>query len=274
MLRQLLRKGAVEVEGAPERSPLPRERLGHYPRLHTAHPTRWEFPAYLDNPGCQWLQAIKALYAEPITFPASLSPEAGLMLHGLIRNLQPRLVIEVGTFCSVSTHWMVSALLENGYAPGRASEGGAEIHCFDDFGPIRKGPWRDVEMLKGREGWVSDRLTRAGLREYVTLHPGNSSDRIAATRDRLGELGGVDFAFIDGDHTIPGAVADLRAVEPVLNTGGYVLLHDTFPDQCGEHLGPRHILDHVHEVAGGLYEQVELYLSPLNYGMGLLRRVG
>lgn len=274
MLRQLLRKGPVEVAGEA-RSPLPRERLAHYPRLHGPHPTRWEFPAYLDNPGCRWLQALKALYAEPITFPASLSPEAGLLIHGLIRNLQPRVIVEVGTFCSVSTHWMASALLESGRTPERTSGAdGAEIHCFDDFGPIHKGPWRDVDMLTGREQWVSDRLSRAGLREFVTLHPGNSSERIAATQDRLRSAGGVDFAFIDGDHTIPGAVADLRAVEPVLNTGGYVLLHDTFPDQCGEHLGPRHILDHVHEMAAGLYEQVELYLSPLNYGMGLLRRIG
>ena len=74
----------------------------------------------------------------PIVFPASLSPEAGLMLHSLIRNLRPRVIVEVGTFCSVSTHWMAAALHEMG--------GNGVIHAFDDFGPIYKGPWRDAEM--------------------------------------------------------------------------------------------------------------------------------
>ena len=67
---------------------------------------------------------------------------------------------------------------------------------------------------------------------------------------------------------------DLRAVEPVLNTGGYIALHDTFPEQCGDHMGPRHILDHLTSEAQGLYEVCELYTAPLNYGMALLRRIG
>jgi predicted O-methyltransferase YrrM len=254
---------------------LPREQLGHFPRLtsEAAHPTKWVFPAYLDNPNCRWLSALKELYANPITFPASLSPEAGLMLHGLIRNQQPRVVVEVGSFCSVSTHWIASALLENGYQPKAPRPNGAQMHCFDDFGPVHKGPWRDVDMLTGRKEFVTERLTKAGLIDFVTLHQGDSSTKLTEARAQLASQGGVDFAFIDGDHGIPGAVADFVAVEPVLNTGGFVLLHDTFPEQCGNHLGPRHILDHVHEFAQGRYEVIDLYLSPLNYGLGLMRRV-
>ncbi|QYU68566.1 hypothetical protein J4558_27910 [Leptolyngbya sp. 15MV] len=59
----------------------------------------------------------------------------------------------------------------------------------------------------------------------------------------------------------------------MLNTGGYVVLHDIFPEQCS-HEGPRHLLDHVMSVAAGLYEVCEVYTAPLNYGMAVLRRVG
>lgn len=246
---------------------LPRQALEHFPRIDdTEHPVRWEFPSYLDNPNCRWLQALKEMYAMPIVFPASLSPEAGLMLHSLIRNLRPRVIVEVGTFCSISTHWMAAALQEMG------SNG--VIHSFDDFGPIHKGPWRDAEMLSGRMEWIQDRLARAGLLDRVIFHPGDSPTQLVAARDDLARAGGVQFAFIDGDHTIPGALQDFWAVEPVLNTGGYVLLHDTFPEQCGDHDGPRHIIDNLATVGAGLYESVELYLSPLNYGMALLRRIG
>ncbi len=246
---------------------IPYQQFEHYPKLShiSKHPTRWVFPSYMDNPGCAWLQSLKEMYSMPIVFPASLSPEAGWLLHGLIRNLRPRVVMEVGTFLSVSTHWIASALKENG-------DGGV-IHCFDDFGPIHKGPWRDAEMLSGRQTWVTDRLTRAGLIDVVRFHPGNSTRTIVRAQDELRAAGGVQFAFIDGDHTYGGASQDLWATEPVLNTGGYVLLHDVFPDQCGCD-GPRQVLDNINTIAVGLYEKIDLYLSPLNYGLGLMRRIG
>lgn len=248
------------------RAPLPRERLQHFPRLTGDHPTRWIFPDYLDNPNSRWLQCLKEMYSMPITFPASLAPEAGLLLHAFIRNFRPRVVVEVGSFLSVSTHWIASALQANG-------DGGV-VHCFDDFGPIHKGPWRDAEMLSGRLDWVKDRLSRAGLLDLVRFHPGDSSTNIRASQDELARAGRVQFAYIDGDHTVPGVTADFQAVEPVLDTGGYVMLHDTFPEQCGDHQGPRHVLDHINSLGKGLYESCELYSSPLNYGLALLRRIG
>ncbi len=269
--------------------PVPRENLAHFPRFDGNHPTRWTFPDYLNNPACRWLQCLREMYEMPIIFPASVSPEAGLMLHSLIRNLRPRVVVEVGTFLSVSTHWIAAAMREYG---------GGIIHCFDDFGPVHKGPWRDAEMLSGRLEWVQERLTKAGLIDLVRFHPGDSPTQLGAAHEELRAAGGVDFAYIDGDHTVRGMCADFWATEPVLNTGGYMMVHDVYPEQCGGHEGPRHVLDHLniwrflkrlrtggphgarhlmdnHETIGaGLYEKVELYLSPLNYGMGLLRRIG
>ena len=249
---------------------LPRDKLAHFPVLAGEHPTKWEFPEYLRNEKCAWLSALGELYENPICFPASLSPEAGLLLHGLIRNLRPRLIVEIGSFVSVSTHWMAGALVESGVEP----TGFGRIHCFDLFGPIRRGAWREAEMTSGVREFVAERLGLAGLSEYVRLHKGDSSSGVRELHGELAAAGGVDLAFIDGDHGVRGACADLAAVEPVLNTGGYVVLHDVFPEQCGGHEGPRHILDNLGRVADGVYEQIELYLGPLNYGLGLLRRVG
>ena len=249
------------------KNPVPRQQYAFFPKYaDRPHPTRWEFPAYLDNPNCRWLQCLKEMYAMPIIFPSSLSPEAGLMIHALVRNIRPRVVVEVGTYLGVSTHWIASALQENG-------DGGV-IHCFDNFGPIHKGEWRDAEMLEGRLAWVRERLTKAGLIDHARFYPGDSSTQIVAERSMLRLDGGVDLAFIDGDHSVPGACKDLWAVEPALNTGGYVLLHDTYPELCGSHEGPRHILDAINVITQGCYEKCELNLSPLNYGVGLLRRVG
>lgn len=186
----------------------------------------------------------------------------------MIRNFRPRVIVEIGTFLSVSTHWMAAALMENGQVPTEAC-----IHCFDDFGPIHKGPWRDEEMLEGRLDWVRERLSHAGLLDYVNFYPGDSSTTVIKHHDLLRSLGGVDIAFIDGDHSVPGALADFHAVAPVLNTGGFIIVHDTFPDQCGGHQGPRYLLDNINTLGKGRYQAIDLYLSPLNFGLGLIRRI-
>jgi predicted O-methyltransferase YrrM len=280
--------------------PPPAEQLQHFPRLagRPFHPTSWQFPEHLSGSKCRWLAALEDLYQHPMCFPASLSPQAGLLLHSLVQNCRPRVIVEVGMFCSVSTHWIAGALAAGGARPGVD----AVVHCFDDFGPIHKGPWREAEMLEGRREFVEERLERAGLLEFVRIHPGDSAPTIRACADELRAAGGVDFAFIDGNHKIHGAVADFLATEPVLNTGAHIVVHDTFPDQCGGHEGPRFILDHVRTLAtvdpeegsepparvvkeaveaarrgeplgAGVYDRVELYLAPLNYGMGVLRRL-
>jgi predicted O-methyltransferase YrrM len=243
--------------------------LHHYPRFHGEIPASWSWPPYL-NDKTQWLGSLKRLYELPISFPASVSPEAGLLLHGLIRNLQPRLIVETGTFISVSTHWIAGALLENGFEPTDFGR----IHCFDDFAPIYKGPYRDVEMLEGRQEFVRESLTAAGLIDYIRVHVGDSSTNIRNIVGPLRKAGGVDFAFIDGDHSKKGATADFRAIDSVMNTGGYILVHDTFPEQAGGYAGPRYIMDHVDELSNTIYEKIELYIAPFNYGMGLLRRIG
>ncbi len=278
------------------RTPKPRSELIAYPHLQRVqdHPTAWTFPAYLD-PSEPWVAMLRELYHSPLAFPASLSPAMGLLLHSLVRNARPRVVVEVGTFLGVSTIWMASALEAGASDPPHLAMPPGHmhgfIHCFDDFGPIPPGPWRDATLDRPRDEIVRGHLQRAGLGHRIATYPGNSSERLKVEIERglfdgpmrqpdsSGGVAssarlGVDFAFIDGDHSVRGAVADFQAVEPVLNLGGYVVLHDTYPEQCGDHEGPRHIIDHIRDVGRGLYELCELYTAPLNYGMAVLRRIG
>ena len=244
---------------------LPRTSLRFMPRLEreSDHPRAWEFPAYLSDPDTPWLRELRDLYTQSVAFPASISPQSGLLLHALVLNLRPRVAVETGTFLGASTLWMASALTTN-----------ARLFSFDDFGPIAPGPWRESQLHTDRVAVVRDRLARAGLADRVQLTAGDSASGLCAGRDRLRERGGVDLALLDGDHTVEGATRDLWSLEPVLNTGGYILLHDTYPEQGGNHEGPRHVVNRINEISQGLYERCELHLAPLNYGLAVLRRVG
>lgn len=246
----------------------PRGDLRHFPsrQLRDVPPEQlrpWPFPAFLDNPSCRWLQALKRIYSTPLSFPSALSPEAGILLHSLVRNIQPKAVIETGTFIGVSSIWIAAALAELP-SPG-------ELHSFDWFGPVEAGPWRAVSIKEGRRQLVESHLREAGVDALVTLHEGWSCPTLTGLRDQ-GRLPRVQFAFLDADHTERGVWDDFRAVEPLVDTGGYVLLHDTLPELCGCE-GPRKLLDTVNEQAVGGYQVIDLYLSPVNYGFGLLRRI-
>ena len=137
------------------------------------------------------------------------------MLHSLIRNIRPRVVVEVGSFLSVSTHWIASALQANG-------DGGV-VHCFDDFGPVHKGPWRDAEMLDGRLEWVKERLSKAGLIDLVRFHPGDSSTQICEAHGELARGGGVDVALklIKGEAVDKVTYVPFELVTPA-NAADYI----------------------------------------------------
>jgi predicted O-methyltransferase YrrM len=196
-----------------------------------------------------------------MSFPYSLSPEAGLLLHALARNTRPRTVIETGTYIGISTIWLAAGLGAD-----------AMLHAFDRFLPIRRDQWHDDEQLTGRVEAVAASIERAGLAGRVRLHRGDSSFEVRRMHEPL-RAGGVQLAFIDGDHSIDGAWLDLLAIEPVLSTGGYVVLHDVFPEHSG-YDGPRHVVDHLRERAAGRYETCDLCLAPVNHGLTVMRRVG
>ncbi|RNC80425.1 MAG: class I SAM-dependent methyltransferase [Phycisphaera sp.] len=241
------------------------------------HPERWGWPGWLDRDDVAWLSMLKKLYAMPITFPAAMSPEAGLLLFSLVRNIRPRTVVEVGSFLGVSTIWIAAALEEIGDDPiasGDPEGREGALVAIDDFAPVMETQWRKASLDGDRQPIVQGHVDEAGLAHRVHLEKGISWEVLPRIREQLRSTGGVQLALLDGDHGAEGLRKDLIELEPVLVTGGYVVVHDTIPERCGGHVGGRHLLEHINSFAAGLYESVEIYLSPVNYGLALFRRMG
>ncbi len=229
--------------------------------IGTPHP--WNIPQDLRDNTAPWARALVDLYEEDASWPSSIVPEGGMLLHALVRNIQPRVIVETGTCLGASTIWMAGAL--------RAS-GGAALHTFDLFRAPPEERLAASPLFQNRRRGVEERLAAAGLADLVHIHEGDSAAQIVAQRDHLRSLGGVQLAFIDGDHSPKGALADLQAVEPVLQIGGYVMLHDTFPEVCN-HVGPRWLLDNIGGVSRARYQVCDLYTAQTNYGLAIMRRV-
>lgn len=65
-------------------------------------------------------------------------------------------------------------------------------------------------------------------RQSLTLIRGDSHDP-AIRREVSTLVGGVDFLFIDGDHTLGGVRQDFEDYRGLVNPGGLVAFHDVLP---------------------------------------------
>lgn len=155
---------------------------------------------------------IGELLSDPTAFPDSVGPAAARYLHDLVLRAKPELVVEVGCCRGFSTLHLAKALRETG---GR-------LVSFD------------LDTLE-----ASGRVRRAGLESIVSFMEGNSAV-VGSSFART--AGGIDLAFIDGDHTRRGCLRDAEVFLPLLKIGGTLVLHDVVPEQCGW-LGPRYLVD-------------------------------
>lgn len=232
----------------------------------------WTIPADLAARDEPWARTLVGIYSDRSCWPGSIAPEAGMLLHMLVRNIRPRTIVETGTFMGVSSIWLASALrLAN--AGANSSEGtpsAPSFHAFDLFGINPGDPAGSAEYSRERLAQVRARFEAAGVSDLIVIHQGDSAAQIRANAPALER--GVEFAYIDGDHSERGVTADLHAVELFLPVGGYVVLHDTFPEVCSQP-GPRWLIDNLPRVSKFKYQVCELYTAQTNYGLAVLRRV-
>tara|TARA_Y100001938_G_C8031436_1_gene400872 strand:+ start:26 stop:778 length:753 start_codon:yes stop_codon:yes gene_type:complete len=116
---------------------------------------------------------------------ACISEGEAYLLGGLIAALRPLKVLETGTHRGRSTKAILEALVFNG-------QGHIWTVDADDYQTLK-------HALTDRE--------KEHITQIVGRTPGVFSEK------PLSDLEGIDFAFIDGDHTYQGLMADLKYVE-------------------------------------------------------------
>lgn len=132
-----------------------------------------------------------------------------LLIAGLVRWLQPEVCVEVGTYCGGTAVHIARALQENGKG---------ELVCIDDF------------SLNGEafhQLWYH--LGALDLGDVVSVNVGKSTEP-----DIWPER--VDFAVIDGDHSLEGCKRDVQTA--LILGARCVVVHDV-----ASWWGPRQLLN-------------------------------
>ncbi|MHA2283344.1 MAG: class I SAM-dependent methyltransferase [Promethearchaeota archaeon] len=169
------------------------------------------FLSYLDY----WIYSQENIRDFVLASQKSLDAHA---LYCIIREKQPKTILEIGTFIGFSTAIMAQALKDIG-------EG--TIHSID---PNIAHHSTRIPSIHARK-----MLENLGLDGYVHMHEGFFSEPRKGNESSIPVLGKVasDFlppinlAFIDGDHETAAVLQDFMLSLPLLSPNATIIFHDT-----------------------------------------------
>lgn len=197
---------------------------------------------------------------ETLAIKGFLDAEEGARLYGLAREASARgPVLEVGGYCGKSTLYLGLGCRENhGVLYSIDHHRGSEEQ--------QKGQeYFDPELYDEREGRVDTfRFFRSAVERADLLDTVVPLVTTSAVAARMWSTP-LSLVFIDGSHTYPGAFSDYVAWSPHLMPGGYLAIHDIFPDASQGGQAPHYIYRLARE--SGLYEEL-----PMVRTLGVLRR--
>jgi caffeoyl-CoA O-methyltransferase len=157
-----------------------------------------ELEDYADAVTSPWgeqLQALEAKARDELPYPMMISgPVVGRLLETLVFLIQPKLVLELGTYAGTS------ALMMAGVLP----DGGRIVTC---------------ELSDEHADWAQAGIDASPYADRIEIQRGPALDAIASIDEPI------DFCFIDADK--PGYVDYYEAVLPKLSPRGLIAADNT-----------------------------------------------
>lgn len=203
-------------------------------------------------------QSIAEMDQLPCSHPASVNVDVANAYYSMTKMWRPNLVVEIGCFIGFSSLHIAQAVKDQGF--GRM----ISIDAFD---------W-EVDAGCGMENRqiVAERYRKkAGLEDVLTYVKGYSTAVYPQLRSEIEHK--IDLLFIDGDHSVNGVVADFNTYYQDVRVGGYIVLHDIYPEMCGCD-GPRGMIDvlKLRCLIPSRIELVEMQTQD-GFGIAILRKV-
>ncbi len=157
-----------------------------------------------------------------------LTDEEALGLYRLASKLPPdATVVEIGSWQGKSTFCLASGLRSgtvHAIDPFNAS-GGFDVRSEKEY--IEKKAGHDL-LARFREN-----MTARQVMDKIVVRQGYSA-QFAADFNRI------DLLFIDGDHSVPGCIADFEHYAPKVSPGGFIAIHDYYENSTD--LGPTFVI--------------------------------
>jgi predicted O-methyltransferase YrrM len=180
---------------------------------------RLDLDAMLHDPAIErdWHAAERRVAALGLTTVGGMNPGDRRALYYLVRRLRPDRVLEIGTLAGASTvHLAVG--LDDAW-PGAPARRLLTVDIMD-VNDSERAAWRRLGLAQSPR----QAMESLGLGAMVEFRTARSLDLLAEPREPF------DLIFLDGDHRFETVLAEIPAALGRLRPGGWVLLHDYFPD--------------------------------------------
>ena len=157
---------------------------------------------------------------EEMAIPGWLLPEERRLLYDTALDAEPP-IVELGSYCGLSTLFLAGALEERDEFPG-------PIWAVDDFGG-QKGKkykdqfWGDPTRVRTR---FRETIAEAGFTDYVNLIVADTIRASVYFEDET-----IGFLFIDADHRLEGVRADYEVWYRKTAPGAPIAMHNA--SGCG-----------------------------------------
>jgi predicted O-methyltransferase YrrM len=192
----------------------------------------------------EWMRLEPELASLGITDKAfAVNPGDRRALYYLIRGLNSRAILEIGTHIGGSTVHIAAALRELKSMDPSADVAFVTVDIHDVNDPTSQ-PWRAAGSTYG----PAEMIRRLGCEEFVRFQVEPSLSYFSSCDRRF------DMIFLDGSHSARVTYQEIPAALRILNEGGFILLHDYYPGLKrlwpsevpipGPYLGIRHLMHH------------------------------
>lgn len=195
--------------------------------------------------------AIKFIFKDSNNYFASVQVESEInsLLELIVKN-SPKIIMEIGTAFGGTLFLLSKVAISNATIISIDLPGG-------EFGAGY--PWWKIPLFKA--------FKKKGQFIYLIRGDSHSTVVFNKIREILGNRG-IDFLFIDGDHTYKGVKSDFLTYSKLVKNGGLIAFHDIIPNiqmpACQVHIFWNEIKGHYKN-----YEFIENFASPTP-GIGVI----
>lgn len=188
----------------------------------------------------------------PCSHPASVNIDVAHHYYSITKMLRPLLVVEIGCFIGFSTLHFAKALQELSFG---------KIISVDPFNfEVDTG-----RGMKNRQDIAEYYREKAGLEDIISYIKGYSTQVYPQIENQIKNK--IDLLYIDGNHSVKGVFADFNTYYNDVRSGGYIIVHDIYPEMCGVY-GPRVLIDHLNAYRI-VPTDIELMEMPTRDGFGI-----
>lgn len=171
----------------------------------------------------QWESFRDKVLSNQDRIPGWCSKEKARYLMDFVHQVEPQLIVEIGSFAGSTTHPLAQALSYSKKGHLYAIDAWDNTLASEGFDPSSShfSWWRTLDFASIKKSFLQ-LIREQNLSKIVSIFSMNSRDVISQLPDLS-----IDLLYLDGNFSAEGSFLDLQLYYPKVKSGGYIILNNS-----------------------------------------------